>query len=168
MPFCPSCGAEFRAGYIQCNSCLVPLVASLEALDEESGAETEFAAGGLHLLSSFANESQMAHARRLLDGAGVPSVVQEGYDRNVEGGEPYQIYVDEDYLEEAQAVLASYYSPSLITGEIEGNLDRLQSELRRIEREQKNLAPHLQTVVKSVERLRADLQALNRMLDEAE
>lgn len=166
MPFCPSCGAEFRAGYIQCNSCLVPLVDSLEALNEESSAEAEFEAGGLHLLASLADESQVAYARHLLDGAGVPSVVQGGHARDTGSCEPYRLYVHEDDWEEAQTVLASYDSPSLVTGEIEGNLDRLQSNLQRIEREQKNLAPHLRTVVNSIERLRADLQALNRMLDE--
>jgi hypothetical protein len=145
---------------------LVPLVDSLEALDEESSGEAEFERGGLHLLSSFADEPQLAYARRLLDAAGVPSVIQGGHARNVEGCGPYRLYVAEADLEQAQAVLASYDSPSLVTGEIEGNLDRLQSSLRRIEREQKHLAPQLQTVVKSIERLRVDLQALNRMLDE--
>lgn len=165
MPFCPSCGAEFRAGYIQCNSCLVPLVDSLAALEEDSSEETELELSGLHLLSSFTDESQLIYARRLLDAAGVPTVVQGGHASNVGSCEPYRLYVTEEDLESAQAVLASYESPSLVTGEIEDNLDRLQSNLRRIERQRKHLAPHLQTVVKSIERLRADLQALNRMLD---
>jgi hypothetical protein len=168
MPFCPSCGAEFRAGFTQCNTCDVPLVASLAAPEEESGSELAFAESALQLLSTFSDESQAAFMRRLLDEAGVPSVLQGGHAQNVAGCEPYRLLVDEDYFEAAQETIASFNSPSLITGQIEGNLGRLREELDRTLRERAHLAPRLRAVSESIARLQADLGALNRELDEEE
>jgi capsule polysaccharide export protein KpsE/RkpR len=76
------------------------------------------------------------------------------------------LFVPNDYLEQAQEVLASYHSPSLVVGEIEGQLTRLESELQQIEQERNDLAPHLRTVYQRIEQLQTELQALNRKLDE--
>ena len=169
MPFCPSCGSEFRAGFTQCNSCHVPLVASLEAVNEEPEAMPDFEASGeLRLLSSHDDQGQAAFIRHLLDQAGVPSVLQGGHSQNVKGCEPYRVLVDEDYFEAAQETIESYRAPSLVTGQIEGNLGRLREELRQIEREREHLAPQLSAVQKSLAQLQNDLSTLNRELDESE
>ena len=166
MPFCPSCGAEFRAGFTQCNTCQVPLVASLAAPDERRGEAAGFDHDSLQLLSSFNEEPQAAFIRRLLDDAGVPSVVQGGHARSVTGCEPYRLLVDEDYFEAAQETISSYRSPSLLTGQIESDLGRLRDELGERERERRDLAPQLRAVRESIERLQTDLLALNRELGE--
>lgn len=169
MPFCPSCGSEFRAGFTQCNSCHVPLVASRAAANEEPEEMPDFEASGeLRLLSSFDDQGQAAFVRHLLDEAGVPSVVQGGHSQNVKGCESYRVLVDEDYFEAAQETIESYRAPSLVTGQIEGNLGRLREELGQIEREREHLAPQLRTVQESLARLQNDLGALNRELDESE
>lgn len=169
MPFCPSCGSEFRAGFTQCNSCHVPLVASLGAAEEEPDEMPDFEASGeLRLLSSFDDQTQAAFVRHLLDEAGVPSVGQGGHSQNVKGCAPYRVLVDEDYFEAAQETIESYRAPSLVTGQIEGNLSRLQEELRQIGREHEHLTPQLSAVQKSLAQLQTDLSALNRELDEGE
>jgi hypothetical protein len=164
MPFCPSCHSEFRAGFTECNTCQVPLVASLEGIGP--GSEVGFDKSALRLLSTFTDEAQATYVRRVLDDAGVPSVIQGGHARTVESCTACRLFVDEAYLEIAQETLESYHSPSLVTGEIEGQLDRLQKELYWIERERGDLAPHVQSVAKSIEQLQAGLNALNRELEE--
>jgi hypothetical protein len=144
----------------------VPLVASPEALEEEPDQLSGFDHDALRLLSTLTDESQLAYMRRLLDDAGVPSVVQGGHAQNVEGCAPYRLLVDEDYLDAARETIASYQSPSLVTGQIEGNLSRLQGELGQLERAHGHLAPHLRAVREDIARLQADLQALNRELEE--
>jgi hypothetical protein len=163
MPFCPSCGAEFRAGYTRCNTCQVALVASLEALKDQ-GEEDE--SGGLRFFIGFTNEAQAAYARQLLDVAGVPTVVRGGHAASVEDCQHYQLFVHEDFVEAAQAVLDSYHSPSLVTGEIEDHLRHFQQALDAVERERADLAPHLRAVTQSIEHLQTELQAFNRKLDE--
>ncbi len=165
MPFCPSCGAEFRAGFTRCNTCDVPLVASLEAGPEESGNESELEGDTLHLLSSFPDEAQAAFVRRLLDEAGIPSVVQGGHSTNTAHCEPFRVLVDEDYFEAAQETIESYRAPSLVTGQIEGNLTRLRDELGRIKEERSDLSSQLRTVEQVLERLLVELRTLNRELE---
>ncbi len=164
MPFCPSCGAEFRAGFTRCNSCDVPLVASLEAEPEEP--DGEFAEDTLRLLSSFNDETRAAFVRRLLDEAGIPSVVQGGHSTNTAHCEPFRVLVDEDYFEAAQEAIESYRAPSLVTGQIEGNLSRLRDELSRIKEERSDLSVQLRTVEQSLERLLLELRTLNRELEQ--
>jgi hypothetical protein len=166
MPFCPSCGAEFRAGFTECNTCRVLLVDSLEAEEGGAGEAVGFESEALQLLSSFNEETQAAFVRHLLDDAGIPSVLQGGHAQSVAGCEPYRVLVDEDYLEAARETIASYRSPALVTGQIEGHLTRLRDELRRAGSEYEHLTPQLRAVEESLKRLETDLQALNRELEE--
>ena len=168
MPHCPSCGAEFRAGFTHCNTCQVPLVASLEAEDEGPGGAVEIDESALRLLSHFNEEAQAALVRRLLDEAGVPSVLQGGHAQSVGGCEPYRLLVDEDYIDAAQETVEAARSPSLVTGQIEGILGRLQDGLRQVGRERSRLAPQVQAVEASLERLQADLRTLNREIEKEE
>ena len=168
MPYCPSCESEFRAGFIECNSCHVPLVASLTA--EANGAgdvyfEADDGDSELQLLLTLTSGSQAAFVRRLLDDAGVPSVQHGGHSDEIRSGEPYRIYVDEDYLEAAQETIESFRSPALVTGQIEGDLQRLQQELQRLERENTNARPQVHAVRASMEKLQSELKALNRELE---
>jgi hypothetical protein len=170
MPYCPSCGAEFRAGFTECNSCRVPLVASLNAepaaaVSAEPYEEDDASEGVLQLLVTLTSASQATYVRRLLDDAGVPSVMLGGHGDDIRGGEPYRLFVDEDYFEAAQETIESFRSPTLVTGQIEGDLTRLQQELSRMEKENDHLRPQLHAVRASMEQLQRDLHALNRELD---
>ncbi|MFN7931634.1 MAG: DUF2007 domain-containing protein [Blastocatellia bacterium] len=168
MPYCPSCESEFRAGFTECNTCHVPLVASLapetngagEIYFEEDDSDSE-----LQLLLTLTSGSQATFVRRLLDDAGVPSVLHGGHGDEIRSGEPYRIYVDEDYFDAAQETIESFRSPSLVTGQIEGDLLRLKQELQRLERENEHVRPRLHAVRASMEILQSDLNALNRELE---
>ena len=171
MPYCPSCESEFRAGFTECNSCRVPLVASLNtesvsvvsvAQYEDDDATTESV---LQQLVTLTSASQATYVRRLLDDAGVPSVMLGGHGDDIRSGEPYRIFVDEDYFEAAQETIESFRSPTLVTGQIEGDLTRLQQEVSRLEKENERLKPQLHAVRSSMEKLQSDLKALNQELD---
>lgn len=176
MPFCPSCGAEFRAGFTTCNTCRVPLVDSLDDADEEIEVATNGSRGAvyeqevgedtLRLLGTFEEDAQAVYVRRLLDDAGIPSVVVGGHGATIRSCEPYRVFVDEDYFEAAQETIESFRSPSLVTGQIEGNLSRLERELQRLEREHDYARPQVQAVRASLEKLQHDLNALNHELSE--
>ena len=171
MPYCPSCESEFRAGFTECNSCRVPLVASLNtesvsvvsvAQYEDDDATTESV---LQQLVTLTSASQATYVRRLLDDAGVPSVMLGGHSDDIRSGEPYRIFVDEDYFEAGQETIESFRSPTLVTGQIEGDLTRLQQELSRLEKSNERLKPQLHAVRGSMEKLQSDLKALNQELD---
>jgi hypothetical protein len=171
MPFCPSCGAEFRAGFIECNSCLVPLVDSLQDFVDAPGAEARTAPDDheedtLKLLANFNDEGEIALARRLLDEGGVPSVVHGGHAQNVGACAAFQLFVDEDYVDSARETLAAYQSPSLVTGQIEGQLVRLQQELTQIERRRVDLGSDVRSVRDGIEGLKVSLQRLNHGLED--
>jgi hypothetical protein len=173
MPFCPSCGAEFRAGFTTCNTCRVPLVDSLDGGDEPEasasnarGAGYEAGEDTLRLLGTYEEDAAAHFVRRLLDDAGIPSVLVGGHGASVRACEPYRVLVDEDYVEAAEETIESFRSPSLVTGQIEGNLTRLAAELSRIERDHEYARPQAVAVRASVEKLQSDLNALNRELSE--
>jgi hypothetical protein len=171
MHICPSCGAEFRAGFVECNSCLVPLVDSLQDFVDEPGAEARTAHAdhdedALKLLANFNDEGEIALARRLLDEGGVPSVVHGGHAQNVSACAAFQLFVDEDYVDAARETLAAYQSPELVTGQIEGQLARLQQELTQVERRRRDLGSEIQSVRDGIERLKVSLQSLNHGLEE--
>ena len=170
MPYCPSCESEFRAGFTECNSCRVPLVASLNtesvsAVTVAQYEEEETSEAVLQQLVTLTSASQASYVRRLLDDAGVPSVLHGGHGDDIRSGEPYRIFVDEDYFEAAQETIESFRSPTLVTGQIEGDLTRLQQELSRLEKENERLRPQLHAVRSSMEKLQSDLNVLNRELD---
>ncbi|MFN7926730.1 MAG: DUF2007 domain-containing protein [Blastocatellia bacterium] len=127
---------------------------------EEDDSDSE-----LQLLLTLTSGSQATFVRRLLDDAGVPSVLHGGHGDEIRSGEPYRIYVDEDYFDAAQETIESFRSPSLVTGQIEGDLLRLKQELQRLERENEHVRPRLHAVRASMEILQSDLNALNRELE---
>ena len=61
--------------------------------DQEEYEETE-----LQLLTTLMDQSQALSLRRLLDEQHIPSVVLGGHNVNIVGCQPYQFYIDEDYL----------------------------------------------------------------------
>jgi len=166
MPICPSCGSEFRAGFTECNTCHVALVDSLDPPEDEVEVVEEVSEEALHLLGTFNEDAQAILIRHLLDGAGIPTIVQGGHGPQVGHCVPYRVFVDEDYVEAAQEAIAAYQSPSLITGQVEGDLARLSTELNRLARERRDLVATIQTVLQSVEQLREKLDVLNHELEE--
>jgi hypothetical protein len=146
-------------------------VASLNVAANEAAADDEYeeaddaSEGVLQLLVTLTSSSQATYVRRLLDDAGVPSVMHGGHGDDIRSGEPYRIFVDEDYFEAAQETIESFRSPTLVTGQIEGDLTRLQQELSRLEKQDEHLRPQLHAVRASMEKLQSDLHALNRELE---
>ncbi len=166
MPVCPSCGSEFRAGFTECNTCRVPLVATLSEPDDEPEVVEESSEETLHLLGTIEDDAQAILIRHLLDEADIPSVVQGGHGAHIGQCIPFRIFVDEDYLEAARETIAAYQAPGLITGQIEGDLARLSNEMVRIGSERRDLAPKVKSINESIDQLRKHLEALNRDLDE--
>jgi len=166
MPICPSCGSEFRAGFTDCNTCHVALVDSLEAQQEEVEIVEQVDEETLHLLGTFNDDAQAILIRHLLDGAGIPSILQGGHGPQIGHCLPYRVLVDEDYVEAAHETIAAYQSPTLLTGQVEGDLARLSTELNRLTRERRELVPQIHAVLQSVEQLRERLDVLNRELEE--
>ena len=166
MPICPSCGSEFRAGFTSCNTCHVALVESLDPPEDEVEVVEQVEEETLNLLATFNDDAQAILIRHLLDGAGIPSIVQGGHGPQIGHCVPYRVLVDEDYLEAAQEAIAAYQSPTLLTGQVEGDLVRLSTELNRLARERRELVAEIQAVLQSVEQLREKLDVLNRELEE--
>ncbi|MEP7271513.1 MAG: hypothetical protein ABI882_08400 [Acidobacteriota bacterium] len=167
MPVCPSCGSEFRAGFTECNTCRIPLVASLVESEED---EPEFIEEGgeetLHLLGTLEEDAQAMLLRRLLDDAAIPSILQGGHGVKIGECVPYRILVDEDYLDAARETISAYQAPGLITGQIEGALARLSNELGRIARERKDLSSKVKAINESSDQLRKQLEELNHDLED--
>lgn len=172
MPYCPSCGAEFRAGFTTCNTCHIPLVASLGEPEEEveagaAGAEAEDEAEDtLKPLGVFGDEAQAMLIRRLLDEAEIPSVVQGGHAPQIGQCTPWRIFVDEDYFASARETLASYQSETLLTGQLEGVLGQFENELGQLGRTRRDLQDQIKAVRESIAALREDLNALNNELED--
>lgn len=167
MPYCPSCGSEFRTGFQLCNTCNVALVASLDEPEEiEPDAPEPDDDNPLHLLGTLTDEGQATLIRRLLDEAAIPSIVQGGHAPQIGGCTPWRVYVDEDYLEAARETLASFQAPTLITGQIEGALGRFENELAQLGRQRRDAQAQIQSVRQSIDRLRRELGELNKQLDE--
>ena len=171
MPFCPSCGAEFRAGFSVCNTCGVDLVSSLEKPKEvtrtsQVNPDDNHGEEPLRLLGTFGDETTATLVRRLLDDAGIPSVSLGGHAPQIGNCTPWQVLVDEDYVDAAKETVASYQSPTLITGQIEGELHRLSNDLTRLTRQRRDLSPAIQSLQQTIDKLREQLAELNPEIEE--
>ena len=169
MPYCPSCGAEFRVGFTTCNTCHTPLVASLDEPEEEVSAAAEAeddAEDTIKPLGVFGDDAQAMLIRRLLDEADIPSVVHGGHAQQIGQCTPWRIFVDEDYFDSAKETLASYQAPTLLTGQIEGVLGQFENELGQLGRTRRDLQDQIKAVRESIAALREDLSALNNELEE--
>jgi hypothetical protein len=190
MPFCPSCGAEFRAGFTECNNCNVMLVDSLDSFDEGEFDEAEWD-DRLRLVESFDAESDAVFARQLLDGAGIPSVLKAGHESpqiagsedvtkhpfawmrsgatpplHVEGGEPYRVFVDDDYYNAAVETLEYAESPLLVIGRAEEHLNRLREALDDESLDSPDLARLAKSADNDAKQLQASLYELKNKLNE--
>jgi hypothetical protein len=68
MPFCPSCGVEYREGFTRCSECDVALVAEPPPAPSPAGPEWE-------PVATFVTAEEAGLARGLLAGVGIPSAV---------------------------------------------------------------------------------------------
>ncbi len=69
--YCPQCNAEYRAGFYTCSDCDVPLVETLPP-------EPEHPEGPFTEVFESADASLLPVVESLLDGAGIPFLVQGG------------------------------------------------------------------------------------------
>ena len=93
-------------------------------------------------------------------------MVHGGHAQSVGACAAFQLFVDEDYVDAARETLAAYQSPALVTGQIEGQLVRLQQELTQIERRRLDLGSEIRSVRDGIEGLKVSLQSLNHRLEE--
>jgi hypothetical protein len=68
MPFCPSCGVEYREGFTRCSECDVALVAEPPPAALPVGPEWS-------PVATFVTAEEASLARGLLAGVGIPSAV---------------------------------------------------------------------------------------------
>ena len=109
--FCPRCGAEYREGFDRCADCGVALSATPPPAPDHGGP-------GLAVLLETADVGFLPVLKSLLEGAGIPCVVQ-GEEAlgllpiGAPGSGPMQrafaaiVHVPADRLEEARALLAA-------------------------------------------------------------
>ena len=126
--------------------------------------EEEYEETALQLLITLMDQPQALSLRRLLDEQHIPTIVLGGHAAAISGCMPYQFYVDEDYFDAAKEVIDSYSQPTLLTGEIEGELSRLNKELNRLE-SNAQAKPHLEPLRASITKLQSELNALNKELE---
>jgi hypothetical protein len=129
-----------------------------------SNHEEEYEETALQLLITLMDQPQALSLRHLLDDQNIPTVVKGGHAAAINGCQPYQFYVDEDYFDPAKEVIDSYSQPTLLTGEIEGELSRLSKELNRLEANAQ-AKPHVEPLRASITKLQSQLNALNKELD---
>lgn len=72
MPFCPSCGSEYRVGFTHCRDCDVDLV---ESLPKEHVPELDQTTLELVELASFPDYPEGEMIRELLDENGITTVL---------------------------------------------------------------------------------------------
>jgi hypothetical protein len=77
--FCPVCGDEYRPGFTRCTDCDVELV---EKLPEEMQPEAPFE---LVTVLETGDQSLVAVAKSVLDGAGIPSIARNERLQNLFG-----------------------------------------------------------------------------------
>ena len=129
-----------------------------------SNNEEEYEETALQLLITLMDQPEALSLRRLLDTEHIPTVVIGGHAAAITGCQPYQFYVDEDYFDTAKDVIDSFSQPILITGEIEGQLARLKTELNRLEANPKAKS-HVEPLRASITQLQSELNALNKELE---
>jgi hypothetical protein len=77
--FCPTCGDEYRSGFTQCTDCGVDLVEKLPAgIDEATPLE-------LVTVLETGDQSLVAVARSVLEGAGIPCIARNERLQNLFG-----------------------------------------------------------------------------------
>lgn len=107
MPFCPFCRVEYRAGFIECSDCHVPLVETLPPLEKES-PDTVHSVKEVPV-ATFPSQLEAAMWAEILRGEGIPTVLVSlgpgagswGYSAFV----PYQLRVRDTDLDRARRLL---------------------------------------------------------------
>ena len=121
MPVCPSCGAEFREGFSECNSCMIPLVSP----SDQEAAKTGFSSSPRDILENVEKgmipQPHLAAARELekmLLTEDIPCYVQaEEADQDVALGSvsaiTYGVTVARADFQRVQEIFQSHFSQSI-------------------------------------------------------
>ncbi len=106
MPFCPECGAEYRAEATSCTRCTVDLVDS-----PPEGAALEQAGLELVELAGFPNYPEAEMIKELLEGNGIRTVVRGEADPIgvASGAAPTTLLVEERDLDRAREIYEAYF-----------------------------------------------------------
>jgi len=103
--FCPQCEAEYREGISQCRECGVALVQSLPA-----GEAPEWVDFVTVLITR--DHSELALAKSLLEGAGLPFFARnEGVENLIAAG-PVEVQVRPEHEAEARELLRDLNEPA--------------------------------------------------------
>jgi len=108
MPFCPNCGAEYRAGYTRCTDCDVELVS---ALPQEESPPSEASSLNLATLASYLTVAEAAMIKELLEANGIPTVLRGQTDPLgvVSGAVQTELLVEEQDLGRALELYEAFY-----------------------------------------------------------
>jgi hypothetical protein len=105
MPYCPNCKYEYVAGVEQCADCQIPLVDELPA---EEMPDVKWAP-----LPALPGPVYAEMVKEALESEGIPCLLQKdalssayGAQGTAMGGSETMLFVPEDRLEEAQAILS--------------------------------------------------------------
>jgi hypothetical protein len=107
MPFCPSCRAEYRAGFTRCADCDVELVDTLPLQDSGKEAEVQ-----LIELASFPNAPEAEMIQELLEVNGISTVIRGDADPigATSGAEPATLLVAQNDLARAREIYDAFFA----------------------------------------------------------
>ena len=119
--FCPKCGDEYRPGFTRCADCDTDLVAELPAAEEPSPLE-------MVTVLETGDQSLVAVAKSVLDGAGIPCIARNERLQNLFGWGtigtgysvamgPIRLQVLEEDAATARELLAPHTPPVIDEGD---------------------------------------------------
>ncbi|HTY42380.1 MAG TPA: DUF2007 domain-containing protein [Thermoanaerobaculia bacterium] len=119
--FCPKCGDEYQPGYTRCADCETDLVEALPAQEEAPAL-------AMVTVLETGDQSLIAVARSLLDGAGIPYIARNDRLQNLFGWGaigtgysvavgPVRLQVLEEDAETARELLAPHAPPVVDEGD---------------------------------------------------
>lgn len=105
--FCPMCRAEYRTGITECADCGIPLVDSLDDVEEElelANEEIEFVC-----ILEIQSRGDLAFVESMLNSEGIPYYIQGDPNLNLRKGyEPARIWVEKHSSDLAMELLSDF------------------------------------------------------------
>jgi hypothetical protein len=119
--FCPKCGDEYQPGFVRCEDCDTDLIEGLPVVDEPSPLE-------MVTVLETGDQSLIAVAKSVLDGAGIPCIARNERLQNLFGWGaigtgysvamgPIRLQVLKEDAETARELLAPHTPPEVDEGE---------------------------------------------------
>jgi hypothetical protein len=115
--YCPKCRAEYRDGFTECSDCRIPLLRGTPPPETSTAFDPDL---DLVVVLETDDPVQLAMAKGLLDGAGVPCYVLGQIARLIQDVDPFlhkwvRLQVPKDRETEARELMEALAQPSAIT-----------------------------------------------------